>query len=304
MNDKNIMVSVIMLAYNHKQYISQAIESVLNQKRSFDIEFIINDDCSQDETPDIIREYWNQYPNIIVPYFQKENIGAMNSFYFVQSKCKGKYIMACSGDDYWLPNKMSVQIEYMEKHPNTGMCYGSVRRLYNDRIIGISGDPSGEQFYNLITRNTIPAITICRRLDISKVYMEQVKPEDKPWIMEDLPMWLWFSKNSQIDYINEEMAVYRIIQGSLSHPDSIEKKIEYEDSKREVLLYFIEANTEYRRLIECEYEHSIANAFLRAGDIKEYRIHNNKSGSLNCKIKNIISYLPYGKKYLCKRLKG
>ena len=57
-----IMVSVVMIAYNHERYIRKALESVVNQKTNFKFEIIIHDDASPDKTADIIREYEKKYP--------------------------------------------------------------------------------------------------------------------------------------------------------------------------------------------------------------------------------------------------
>lgn len=68
-----IMVSVVMIAYNHERYIRKALESVVNQKTNFKFEIIIHDDASPDKTADIIREYEKKYPEKIIAIYQKEN---------------------------------------------------------------------------------------------------------------------------------------------------------------------------------------------------------------------------------------
>jgi len=60
-------VSICCITYNHGKYIRKAIDSFLVQKRNFDIEILINDDASTDDTADIIREYEKKYPDIIKP---------------------------------------------------------------------------------------------------------------------------------------------------------------------------------------------------------------------------------------------
>lgn len=67
-----IMVSVVMIAYNHERYIRKALESVVNQKTNFKFEIIIHDDASPDKTADIIREYEKKYPEKIIAIYQKE----------------------------------------------------------------------------------------------------------------------------------------------------------------------------------------------------------------------------------------
>lgn len=116
-----ILVSVICLAYNHGEYIADALEGFTNQKTSFNFEVLIHDDASPDNTADIIRCYWERYPEIIKPIFQKENqhskgvpIGAKYLF----PHAKGKYIALCEGDDYWIDMyKLQKQVDFLENHP-------------------------------------------------------------------------------------------------------------------------------------------------------------------------------------------
>lgn len=69
----NILVSICCFTYNHKNFLSQALDSFLNQKINFSIEIILHDDASNDGTVDIINYYVMQYPNLIKPIFQLEN---------------------------------------------------------------------------------------------------------------------------------------------------------------------------------------------------------------------------------------
>ena len=117
MNNKNIPeVSVCIPTYYHEKYISQAINSVLEQKVSFKYEIIVSDDCSKDNTQSIIMDYSKKIKNIKY-FFHKENIGLTNNLFFARSKCSGKYIMCLSGDDYWIDKyKMQKQYEFLEKN--------------------------------------------------------------------------------------------------------------------------------------------------------------------------------------------
>ena len=118
-----ILVSVWMLAYNHENYIKQAINSVLSQRGSFELEIIIGEDCSTDKTRFIIKEYERQYPEIIKPIYYKNNVGIQQNFVNVIEKCKGKYVALCEGDDYWIDNlKLQKQIDFLEQNQEYSFC--------------------------------------------------------------------------------------------------------------------------------------------------------------------------------------
>ncbi|MCL1695381.1 MULTISPECIES: glycosyltransferase [unclassified Lysinibacillus] len=120
-----ILVSIHCLAYNHEQYIADAIDSFLKQKTNFKFEILIHDDASTDRTADIIREYEKKYPNLIKPIYQTENqySKGVSVDHLNMIRAKGKYIAICEGDDYWLdPYKLQKQFDYMEKHPECSLC--------------------------------------------------------------------------------------------------------------------------------------------------------------------------------------
>lgn len=304
MEVKKPEVSIIVLAYNQEKYIRQTMESVVKQEHDFSIEILANDDASTDSTGEIIEEYARKYPDIVIPSIAKTNIGAMNSYYALLNKCEGKYIMSVAGDDYWLPGKIKAQYEFMESHLDVGLCYGKEVRVYEDksRRPKISGDARGELFEEILYRNPIPALTTCRRKDLNDIYMKEIHPENRGWLMEDYPMWLWYSKHSKIHFIDQEMGVYRVIKGSLSHPVNLEDAIRYAESARDVGLFFAGDEKKYVMKIERNYCRILANAYLRNNDIKMFRLYNKRRNSIIARMKNAISYMPFGKIFLKDRL--
>ena len=71
---KACRVSILCAAYNHEDFLRQTLESFLSQKTDFPYEVLVNDDASTDSTAEIIRGYAKQYPDIIRPFYQKENL--------------------------------------------------------------------------------------------------------------------------------------------------------------------------------------------------------------------------------------
>lgn len=124
------LVSVCCLTYNHKNFIEQALQGFLIQKTNFTVEIIVHDDASTDGTAEIVRDYYNQYPDKIVPIFQKENQyskGIRPSPNFVWPKARGKYIALCEGDDYWTdPLKLQKQVDFLEANDEYSICFHDV----------------------------------------------------------------------------------------------------------------------------------------------------------------------------------
>lgn len=287
------VVSVVVLTYNQEQYIAQALDSILNQERNFSIEVLVNDDCSSDKTAEIVKQYQQKYPDVIKAYLQPVNSGAMKSYYNMLKLCRGKYFMNLAGDDYWLPGKMKLQFEFMEKNPDVGMCFGKGKVLKNGKFITNWGTKAGENFNELLLAYQIPPLTVCVRKSVLDTYIKLIQPEKKDWKMEDLPMALWFSRYSKIHFLNQDLGVYRILINSLSRPHEIYERLAFFESAKEVLLYFAGDDKEYVKQVKTAHERTKANIYLAFNNIEKFREHNSKGGTRGF-LKNIISYMPGG----------
>ena len=107
--ENNGLVSIIMPSYNSEKYIKDSIESVLNQTYPF-WELLIVDDCSTDQTVDIIKSFKDER----IKLFQNEvNSGAAISRNWALREAKGKWIAFLDSDDLWLPTKLEEQLKFM-----------------------------------------------------------------------------------------------------------------------------------------------------------------------------------------------
>lgn len=134
--DTSLMVSVMVVTYNHEKYIGQAIESVLMQERDFEIEINIIDDCSTDRTQEIVAGYQQRYPALINCYFNEHNVGhiatQLNTFRGFQT-LRGKYFALLEGDDYWTSSqKLKKQVEFLEGNQEYVACAHDVLKVFDD----------------------------------------------------------------------------------------------------------------------------------------------------------------------------
>lgn len=147
------LVSIICSTYNHGLYISQCLDGFLMQKTNFPFEILIHDDASTDNTPDIIREYEHNQPQVIRPIYQKENKYSKKEDIFAKYQCsrvRGKYIAICEGDDYWIdPLKLQKQIDFLENNPDYGMIY-TTSKVYNQKEGKIEEEIIGREFNGYI----------------------------------------------------------------------------------------------------------------------------------------------------------
>lgn len=116
--ETNIKVSVTMLCYKHAKYLRQCLEGILSQKVNFKYEIVIGDDCSNDGSAEIIMEYKERYPDVIVPLINEVNLGASENSFNIKLHCRGEYIASCEGDDFWIDNqKLQKQVDFLDSHP-------------------------------------------------------------------------------------------------------------------------------------------------------------------------------------------
>lgn len=142
MMNNEIMVSVCFITYNHFKYVSQALDSILIQKTSFRYEIVIGDDCSKDNTQQILNEYKERFPDKINLTLRKENIGATKNIYDIVMKCNGKYLIILEGDDYWIGDqKLQRMVDFLESNPSfIGVSHVRERRDINGILLGTDPD--------------------------------------------------------------------------------------------------------------------------------------------------------------------
>lgn len=119
-------LSIIILSYNHQDFITKALEGVFMQKVNFPIELILCDDKSPDNTDAVIKDYLkNTPPHIEVKYTRHEkNMGSTPNFYYALRQVTGDYIAFCEGDDYWTDDqKLQSQFDFLEQNPDYALCF-------------------------------------------------------------------------------------------------------------------------------------------------------------------------------------
>jgi glycosyltransferase involved in cell wall biosynthesis len=103
------LVSIALCTYNGETYLKEQLDTLINQTYP-DIEIVVVDDCSKDNTVKILQEYANTYPQIRL-YTNQENLGYTRNFEKAIRLCKGEYIALCDQDDIWDKNKIEIMGE-------------------------------------------------------------------------------------------------------------------------------------------------------------------------------------------------
>ena len=218
MNMTNYTVAVWCITYNQKDFIKDALNGFIMQKTNFPFVVIVHDDKSTDGTTDIILEYAQKYPEIIIPVIETENqwskgglkhiVNIMNSHYRI-----GKYIAFCEGDDYWTsPDKLQTQIDFLESHPEYSMCFHSAKKKYEcNSIAWINCENIGDKDYDatdLFVNWTVPTASVVCRKEAMEFYAN-IKGAERIQNY-DIFIILSCAMTGKIRGISKQMSVYRI----------------------------------------------------------------------------------------------
>ena len=113
------LLSVCMITYGHAKFIEQSINSILSQQTDFEFELAIANDCSPDNTDEIVNRIATEHSfGYRIRYIShSKNIGVMPNFTSLMAGCTTKYLALCEGDDYWMDDtKLQKQVDYLEKN--------------------------------------------------------------------------------------------------------------------------------------------------------------------------------------------
>ena len=234
-----VKVSVIVITYNQEHTIRQTIESLIVQKCDFSYKIIVNDDCSKDGTPAILKKYAEEYTQLIDLQLNEKNLGIVGNYFNAVNRSSSDYIACCAGDDWWCdPAKLQKQVAFMEAHPDCGYLYAGYKRFINGHYLETPLNRC-YSFDEIVTKGSgISALTSFYRRSLGEKYQNEVQPLIHDWGMEDLPMILWFSLESKIMSIDDVMGVYRIEEGSAYH-GCIDKAIAMSIRSYNICSYYI-----------------------------------------------------------------
>lgn len=244
---KNVKVDIIMTTYNQSLYIKQAIESVLSQKCSFGFLLIVVDDCSTDDSFEVISAYKKRYPDIILTYRNSTNIGLAANYEKAFSFSTAKYIAILEGDDFYTDTfKLQKQFDILEGNEAIGIVHSNYSVLRADGTIGIGhgfknlNTLQGDLFKSLLISNSICPATVLMRGDIVKQYVDFNFATSNFLKTIDLFLWLEICIHKKVYYQNEITSCYRILQTSVSNSSDPVKVKDFVQTSVKILEYYID----------------------------------------------------------------
>lgn len=207
----NRTVSVIIPVYNAARFIGATLESVLNQSYK-DIEVVLVDDCSADDSAKIIAEYSNRHPSIIY-HRLKKNEGAAVARNTALHLAGGRYVAFLDSDDLWCSDKIEKQLAFMDEKDAAMSCTAMDTMDENGNHLGAVRRVKDIIEYDFLLHNTMIAT--------STVIIDRNKTGNFTMPLrrggQDYATWLMLMRNGSVFYgLDEVLTHYRILAGSLS----------------------------------------------------------------------------------------
>ncbi|NLH39962.1 MAG: glycosyltransferase [Elusimicrobia bacterium] len=245
------LVTVCIPVYNHKKYIAEAITSIINQRYS-NIELIIINDGSQDESDSVIRNYINDCQNRFIrfEYRNRLNKGLAYTLNECLEWAKGEYFTGSASDDIMLPNKVEVLVKALQDNPENGIVFGDAifidefsNNCFVDKNHNITNSSRGFcrflDFYiytrkinykdrrifgsyeSLIRGNYLPAMSYLVKTSL----LRKVGGWRNDNSIEDWEMWLKLSKRDKFLFLDLPVAKYRVHSSNSTKILEIRKRI-------------------------------------------------------------------------------
>lgn len=201
-----ILVTIVIPAYNHAKYLRQTIDSVLNQNYR-NIELIVLDDGSTDNTLDLLKSYGNLF------FWERhENMGQANTLNKGWKMAKGDILSYLSADDFLLPNAVRVSVESLLENPDVVLSYGDFQLVDTEsRVVRNVSAP--DYSYEKMVTNYIcaPGPGVFFRRD---AYLKAGGWDSNFRQSPDYEYWLRLGLTGRFMHINNRLAAFRVHEES------------------------------------------------------------------------------------------
>ena len=220
-------IGVLVLTYNHEKFIRQALESILDQQCDYPIHVTIHDDCSTDSNREVIQDVMANSSHsweLVVPQNNRFSQG-MSFVPELMRNVNADFVAILEGDDYWTDSaKLQLQADALTANPGASICHHTFSVCEADGLVyewppqkwksQISGIALAEE--NFIGTLT----TMFRKSDIPKDF----GPGFNRLSIADYPIWSLIADGKDIEFVDRNMATYRIHDSNYWAHGTIDEK--------------------------------------------------------------------------------
>jgi glycosyltransferase involved in cell wall biosynthesis len=225
---KEIKVTILIVTFNHADYIAHAIESVLCQKTSFGVEIIVSEDASTDGTRDIVEKIAENKAGNIRLMLSEHNLHSNDVVARGLRAANGHYIALLDGDDYWTSrDKIQRQAEYLDTHLECAAVFLNAKVAKGDEVTSLSWTPHDQMKFVDIREiwcgNPFATCTSMMRASLVRGVPDWYTTF---FPITDWPLYILCAEGGKLAFIDEDAAVYRLHAGGQFSPLPLQKKLD------------------------------------------------------------------------------
>jgi alpha-1,3-rhamnosyltransferase len=237
----NPLVTVVIPSYNHEHFIQDCINSIINQNYQ-NIELIIIDDGSTDQSVKKIEQLIEHCVHRFTrfEFRNRSNKGLCNTLNEALAWAKGDFFSVLASDDMIMPDKVSIQVDYLMKNEKCVAVFGGMKSIDADgKVIGQRVKKYKKfDFKNILMhKHRLPAPTQL----IRKSIFDKTEGFNANLKIEDWDMWLKLSQFGTLDYLPQIFSLYR------SHDDNTMKKFNLISQERMKIINLYQNSPYYAR---------------------------------------------------------
>jgi hypothetical protein len=228
---ENPKVSICIPSYNHARFLPTAIESALAQTYK-NIEIILTDDGSTDDSLQIAEDYAARHPRLIKVFTHpsRGNRGISATVNNNFEKSTGEYWMGLASDDVLHPHKIAEQVAFMERDSEIGWIYGYARcidergqRLPELGLVGADITRTPDPVEQLIQSNAVPGVSVMVR----RKCMMQVQPHDETLTYSDWEFWVRLAAGHRAAFLPRTRVLFRLHSYNTSVGTKVETNLRH-----------------------------------------------------------------------------
>ena len=218
-------LSICIVTYNHEPYITETLQSVLEQETNFEYEILVGEDESTDRTREIVQSFAEKYPDKIRLFLHKREDDPLphhpGKWNFINNlkQARGEYIAILDGDDYWCdPLKLQKQVDFLDNHPESSICFTAAVSQFESepqKESQIRKPLNLKEYYTIEDFLKLNPITTCTAVLRNYNWEELPGWFYTPFIW-DWPLFVFCAQKGNIAYIDEVTSVYRIHASGMS----------------------------------------------------------------------------------------
>lgn len=247
-NMEQPLVSVTVITYNSSKTVLETLDSIKAQTYQ-NLELIVSDDCSTDNTVDLCRKWIEQNQDRFVRTVLltvEKNTGVAGNCNRAGTACQGEWVKGIAGDDILMPNCIQDCMDYVAEHPDTEVLFGRVRSFggkteednrkwdswFNYKLLSL---PSEEMLhYLLFVANGLPAPALFSKRGLNEKY--DLKNDERIPLLEDWVNWInMLRAGIKFHFLDKDIVLYRL-NGGLS--TGVRSSLKYFESERLFKFYY------------------------------------------------------------------